>query len=79
MSGSGLHVRRMSGTSIDGVDAVLANFDTSPLRALAHAHVAFDDVLRNSLTALQRPGPDELDRAALAANALMDVCSRSPT
>ncbi|MEP6941396.1 MAG: anhydro-N-acetylmuramic acid kinase [Betaproteobacteria bacterium] len=77
MSGSGLHVGLMSGTSIDGVDAVLADFEASPLRALAHAHVAFDDTLRSALTALQREGPDELHRAALAANALMDVCARA--
>jgi len=65
----------MSGTSIDGVDAVLADFETVPLRTLSHVHVAFDDSLRGALSALQRAGADELDRAALAANALMDVCA----
>ena len=67
----------MSGTSIDGVDAVLADFDTTPLRTRAHAHVAFDPVLRLSLTTLQRKSADELHRAALAANALMDVCAEA--
>lgn len=67
----------MSGTSIDGVDAVLADFDTTPLRTRAHAHIAFDPVLRLSLTTLQRKSADELHRAALAANALMDVCAEA--
>jgi anhydro-N-acetylmuramic acid kinase len=65
----------MSGTSVDGVDAVLADFSATPLRALAHAHVDFDANLRASLTTLQQGSDDELQRAALAANALMDVCA----
>jgi anhydro-N-acetylmuramic acid kinase len=63
----------MSGTSIDGVDAVLADFSTQPLRARAHAYVGFDPALRRELTALQREGTNEIERACLAANALMDV------
>jgi len=67
----------MSGTSIDGVDAVLADFSTTPLRTRAHAHIDFDLALRLSLTTLQRESADELNRAALAANALMDVCAEA--
>ena len=65
----------MSGTSIDGVDAVLADFSVPPCRTLAHEHVAFAPALRAELTALQQSGADELHRAALAANALMDACA----
>src|SRR5436309_9883323 len=65
----------MSGTSVDGVDAVLADFATSPLRSIAAAHVALPALLREELNALQRSGPDEIHRAALAANALMDCCA----
>ena len=65
----------MSGTSIDGVDAVLADFSVPPCRTLAHEHVAFAPSLRAELTALQKSGADELQRAALAANALMDACA----
>src|SRR2546427_7844385 len=65
----------MSGTSVDGVDAVLADFSASPLRSIAAAHVAFPDALRGELNALQRSGEDEIHRAALAANALMDCCA----
>lgn len=65
----------MSGTSIDGIDAVLADFSTPPCRTLAHEHVEFAPALRAELTALQQSGADELQRAALAANALMDTCA----
>ena len=65
----------MSGTSVDGVDAVLADFSVSPLRSIAAAHVAFPPSLRAELNALQRSGSDEIHRAALAANALMDCCA----
>ncbi len=59
----------MSGTSLDGVDGVLADFEGAP-RVLAHAHRPFPDALRAELLALNQSGPDELHRAALAANAL---------
>ncbi len=65
----------MSGTSVDGVDGVVADFALPPCRTLAHAHVGFDPGLRAELSALQRKGPDELHRSALAANALMDACA----
>jgi 1,6-anhydro-N-acetylmuramate kinase len=35
----------MSGTSIDGVDAVLADFEALRCARSAHVHVAFDDSL----------------------------------
>lgn len=61
----------MSGTSLDGIDGVLVEFSTSgAFRLLAHAYRPFDDVLRHELLALNRPGDNELHRAALAANAL---------
>jgi anhydro-N-acetylmuramic acid kinase len=69
------YIGLMSGTSVDGVDAVLADFSTSSPRSLAAAHVAFPTALRAELNALQRSGEDEIHRAALAANALMDCCA----
>jgi anhydro-N-acetylmuramic acid kinase len=69
------YIGLMSGTSVDGVDAVLADFGASPLRSIAAAHVAFPESLRAELNALQRSGTDEIHRAALAANALMDCCA----
>lgn len=66
----------MSGTSMDGVDGVLADLedhDLRPLKVLAHAHRGFDPALARELLALNTPGPDEIHRGAQAANALMGV------
>jgi len=63
----------MSGTSLDGVDGVLADFAAQPARVLAHASAPFPDALRAELLALNTSGPDELHRAALAGNALARV------
>ncbi len=67
----------MSGTSLDGVDGVVAHFGDDPaehhIAVSAHAHRPFDPVLRDELLALNRSGADELHRAALAANGLARV------
>ena len=60
----------MSGTSLDGVDAVLVDFSSRPFVVRASAHRPFPADLRSELFALQVPGPGEIDRAATAANAL---------
>ena len=63
----------MSGTSLDGVDAVLADFDSQPPHILGHASAPLPADLRAQLLALNTAGADELHRAALAGNALMRV------
>jgi anhydro-N-acetylmuramic acid kinase len=61
----------MSGTSLDGIDAVLARFDANGKpTVLARADCAFEPSLRDAFFALNTSGPDELARAALAANRL---------
>jgi len=60
----------MSGTSLDGVDGVLVDFADGAIRTVAAAFVPFPDALRAQLMALQATGPDEIEREALAANAL---------
>jgi len=68
-----LYIGLMSGTSLDGVDGVLADFSGAFPRVLAHASGAFPAWLRAELLALNSSGSDELHRSALAANALVRV------
>ncbi len=70
---TGLFIGLMSGTSLDGVDGVLADFSAQPPRILAHASAPFPDALRQALLALNTPGENELHRAALAGNGLARV------
>ena len=63
-----LFIGLMSGTSLDGVDGVLADWSGSRPQVLAHAHQAFGPDARLELLALNTAGHNELHRAALAAN-----------
>ena len=65
----GLYIGLMSGTSMDGIDAVLIDLNTTPA-LLHHSHQPFSPQLRATLLALNQSDNDELHRAALAANAL---------
>ena len=61
----------MSGTSLDGVDAVLAEIGPTGQIRLLHTHyLPYPDALRAQLLALHMPQPDEIHLAAIAANAL---------
>jgi anhydro-N-acetylmuramic acid kinase len=71
-----LYAGVMSGTSMDGVDAVVADFSVGGPRVcamLAATHIAFPSELRGELLNLQQSGDDELARSALAANTLADL------
>ena len=72
-----VYVGLMSGTSLDGVDAVLAVFDPSGTpRILSTAALPFTTSLRDELLALNSPGHNELTRAALAANELASLYAK---
>jgi anhydro-N-acetylmuramic acid kinase len=59
----------MSGTSLDGVDGVLASINPQgQLAVRAHAFVAFEAPFKAELMALNQSGADELHRSALAGN-----------
>jgi anhydro-N-acetylmuramic acid kinase len=68
-----LYIGLMSGTSLDGVDGVLADLSQATPVVMAHASAPLPAALRTELLALNASGPDELHRAALAANALMGI------
>ncbi|GAA4014069.1 anhydro-N-acetylmuramic acid kinase [Actimicrobium antarcticum] len=64
----------MSGTSLDGVDGVLATIDDGDdackVQVLAAAHIDFAADLRTALMALQTTGQNEIHHEAMAANQL---------
>jgi anhydro-N-acetylmuramic acid kinase len=66
-----LYIGLMSGTSLDGIDAVLAKLgpqgDTTLMGAVSKP---FTPPLRKALLDLQSPGPNELHREKQAGNAL---------
>lgn len=68
-SGTEHYLGLMSGTSLDGVDAVLAALHPQGgMQVIDHAFAPFEPALRDELLALNTPGDNELHRAALAAN-----------
>jgi anhydro-N-acetylmuramic acid kinase len=72
-----LFIGLMSGTSLDGVDGVLADFSGSQPRVLAHHAMPFAPALKQELLALNAPSDNELHRAALAANDLVRVYAQT--
>ncbi|MDM0032619.1 anhydro-N-acetylmuramic acid kinase [Variovorax sp. J22P271] len=63
----------MSGTSLDGVDGVLADLSDGGITVQGYATAPFPVTLRAELMALNSPGSNELHRAALAGNGLARV------
>jgi anhydro-N-acetylmuramic acid kinase len=73
-----LYIGLMSGTSLDGVDGVLAELQDdaagqSTIAVRAYHQMPFGDELRARLLRLNRSGFDELHLAALSANALVRI------
>jgi anhydro-N-acetylmuramic acid kinase len=60
----------MSGTSLDGVDAVLVDLSQPAPRQLATYYQPFDDQLKDALLALHLPAHNELHQAQVIGNQL---------
>ncbi len=66
-----VYIGLMSGTSLDGIDGIAAQFPSEgPPIVLAEAYQPFEPALRDVLLELQHPSEDEIDKEALAANVL---------
>jgi len=70
----------MSGTSMDGIDAVIAKMaGTTFMEVCGHAFVPYSTVLKQHLLALQTPATDELHRSALLAQQLAHLNAQAVT
>lgn len=72
-----LFIGLMSGTSVDGVDAVLADFSGARPVVLAAHHHPFDPLLRRRLLTLAQPFAGELDAACEAGLELTAACAEA--
>ena len=71
------YIGLMSGTSLDGVDAVLLKLSESAHGIIGETFTPFDDSLRAKLLALHQPRSDEIHEAAALGNVLAHLYARA--
>jgi anhydro-N-acetylmuramic acid kinase len=67
----------MSGTSLDGIDAVLVDFSPTRPNLIAKHYLPFDEALKQDLLALHLPNHNELHSAQITANYLAERYAQS--
>jgi anhydro-N-acetylmuramic acid kinase len=67
----------MSGTSLDGIDAVLVDLSHPNPLQLAQYYLPFDVALKHALLALHLPGHNELHQAQIIGNQLARLYAKS--
>ena len=77
MAGKERFIGLMSGTSLDGVDAVLMDFSGNAYRVIGDAFIPYDDRLRAQLLALHQPHAGELHDAAVLGNLLARIYAQA--
>lgn len=70
MRNNELYIGLMSGTSLDGIDAALVEFDADGPRVHATHYRPYGDDLKEALLALHQPAANELHQALMLGNAL---------
>lgn len=68
-----LYIGLMSGTSLDGVDAVLVDLHNDSPRLLARHFIPFSTALKDTLLALHTPASGELHSACTTGNQLAEI------
>ncbi|MBL8523303.1 MAG: anhydro-N-acetylmuramic acid kinase [Betaproteobacteria bacterium] len=76
MNKPSLYIGIMSGTSLDGADAVLADLSGEHPKVLAFTSEPYPAGLRAELLALNAPGECEIERGAIAGNRLAQIYAR---
>jgi anhydro-N-acetylmuramic acid kinase len=74
MANQNLYIGLMSGTSMDGVDAVLADFSTHGVESLGHAHRPYPKPLLNMLQQMSVPGDNEVEHWGVVDNGVANIC-----
>lgn len=72
-----IYIGLMSGTSLDGVDAVVADLSGTRPRILASAYLPFEADFRERLSALTESGFDEINAVGRLGNALAEVYAQA--